>query len=307
MASLAFLPQNANALFFKKQAKAIDNVEKKVDKVLDTGTRASGSKAGTASDGTRVVNNLPQFTVEYKGVVWQEDFCGIEFVVTNNGSEATRVYYFDKMKTFGADGNQYASRSIVGNSVTSLGNGDFDFEPGVPVKCVYALFDIPEKGTKMSLCQLRTQTHNPKKGYQDRYIEFRNVPVPARAAVASGPFKGVWKLKGNGIEGRLNLDFYNKSIDGIDAAGNDIKCYGTIYVGYGSGANVQVDDCPIIEWKSDGNKATVKYIGSRDGNTYQSVLTYNAASKKISVGETKVVVEEGMGNCFVEDGLVFSK
>lgn len=304
---LAVSPQCANAQFFKKLGKALEKVGKTVEKGPDTETSANSSDASATSDGAKVTNNLPGFTVEYKGVNWQKDFCGVEFVITNNGSQTVRVYYFDKMKAFGADGSQYACRSIVGNSVTSLGNGDFDFEPGVPVKCVFALFDLPEKGTTMSLCQLRTQTHDAKQGYQDRYIEFRNVPVPQRQAAASGPFKGVWTLKGNNIEGKLTLDFYGKSIDGMDAEGKDIKCFGIIYVGYGSGAGIQTDECPITAWKTNGNEATVTYIGGRDGNTYQSVLTYNSSSKKISVSGTKVVTAEGMGECYVNDGLVFSK
>lgn len=302
----ALSPQHASAQFFKKIGKALETVEKAVDKVLDTGASTNSSDANAAFDGTKVINQLPGFAIEYKGVNWQKDFCGIEFVITNNGNRTARVYYFDKMKAFGADGCQYASRSIVGNSVTSLGNGDFDFEPGVPVKCVFALFDLPEKGTTMSLCQLRTQTHDAKQGYQERYIEFRNVPIPQREA-ASGPFKGVWTIKGNNMEGKLNLDFYGKSIDGMDAEGNEMKCYGTIYVGYGSGASIQIDECPITAWKADGNEATVTYLGGRDGNTYQSVLTYNPSSKKISVSGTRSITAEGMGECYVEDGLVFSK
>ena len=150
----------------------------------------------------------------------------------------------------------YASRSIVGNRVTSLGNGNFDFEPDVPVKITYALFDLPPKEVNrdnmiavialivfiiislrkfplpiwsdlvykphalfdlppkevnMSLCQLRTQIHDTQKGYQDCFIEFRNIPIPQRPVAVSKPFKGEWFLKGNNIEGKLSLDFYEKS------------------------------------------------------------------------------------------------
>lgn len=305
--TFAFSPQFAHAQFFKKIGKALNQVEKTVDKFLDTESPANGSGEVVILDGLKVINKLPGITIEFKGVNWQKDFCGIDFVITNNSSKIIRVYYFDKMKSFDASGNQYAARSIIGNSVTSLGNGDFDFEPGVPVKCTYALFDLPEKGTRMSLCQLRTQVHDAKQGYQDCFIEFRDVVIPQRALTAFGPFKGVWTLKGNNIEGKLNLDFFEKSINGSDAEGNDIKCYGTIYVGYGQGAGIQVDECSIIATKVEGNKATVKYIGGRDGNTYQSVLTYNTTDKKIRISETRFVIAEGMGECYVEDGLEFSK
>ena len=301
--SLFLVPQSANAQFFKKLEKALQKVEKKVDKALDAGSAVSNTDI---ANGIKVVNNLPQFSLEYKGISWQKDFCGIDFVITNKGNHPVHVYYFDRMKTFDSDGNEYASRSIVGNRVTSLGNGNFDFEPGVPVKITYALFDLPQKGANMSLCQLRTQIHDAQKGYQDCFIEFRNVPIPQRPVAVSKPFKGEWFLKGNNIERKLSLDFYEKSITGMDAEGNEIKCFGIISVGYGNGAGIQVDECPIISWQGNGNKATVKYIGGRDGNTYQSVLTYNAVSNKISISETKVLIDEGMGECYVSDGLIFS-
>ena len=302
IAAFTLVPQQAGAQFLKKLGKALENVEKAADKVLGTGTQETGGSE--AAGGVRVVNNLPGFTVEYKGVTWQKDFCGVDFVITNTGSKAERVYYFDRMKTFGADGSELQSRSIVGRNVTSLGNGDFDFEPGVPVKCTYALFDLPEGGTTVSLCQLRTQTHSPKNGYEDRFIEFRNVPVPARAAAkqaATGPFKGEWTMKGNGVEGSLTLDFYGKSITGMNASGDEMKCYGVIHVGYGQ----NVDNSPITAWKADGNKATVTYIGGRDGNTYESVLTLDPATGKITVSGTRTVVEEGMSNGYISDGMTF--
>ena len=36
------------------------------------------------------------------------------------------------------------------------------------------------------------------------------------------------------------------------------------------------------------------------------MLTYNAISNKISISETKVLIDEGMGECYVSDGLIFS-
>ena len=301
-ALLGTFPSQAEAQFLKKLGKVLENA----DKVLASGSAAArrpAASAGTgAADGMQVVNNLKGFEVEFKGVTWQKDFCGLEFVVTNTGSSTQRVYAFDKMKTFGADGTQYDSRSIVGNSVTSLGNGDFDFEPGVPVKCVYALFGLPESGTVMSLCQLRlTMFEN---GYQDRFVEFRNVPVPARH---SNPFKGVWKLEGTGLEGKLVLDFYGKSVDGMDALNNAVKCYGTIYVGYGSGASMKVDECSITSWEDNGNTPLVNFIGGRDGNTYEARMIYDPQKETVRFSDIRIVAEEGMAECFVSDDLVFGK
>ena len=300
--TLAFAPQQAEAQFFKKLGKALEDVSKTVDKVLDTGSETASTGQQTAADGTKVTCNLKDFTLEYKGVTWYKEFCGVDMMLTYNGEKAERVYYFDKMKVVGADGTQLQARSYVGGNITSLGNGDFDFEPGVPVKVTFALFDMPRGGTKLSLCQMRTQQHTPTGGYQDRYIELRNVvvpPMPTAGKAKSGPFKGVWTLRGNGVEGKLTLDFYGKSIDGMDAMG----CYGTIYVAYGQ----KVDDCPITAWEANGNTATVTYIGGRDGNTYSSVLTLDAQAGKVTVSGTRVLKDEGMGDCYVSDGLVFKR
>ncbi len=306
---MAMMPLQSNAQFFKKLGKALDKVGKNVDKALGTDTETTSASTSTASDGTKVINKLPGFTVVYNGVKWYKDFCGIEFTVTNNGSKAERVYYFDKMKTFDSDGTEYSSRSFVGKNLTSLGNGDFDFEPGVPVKCIYALFDIPENGVKMSLCQLRVQMHDAKKGYQDRYIEFRNVPTPKRdattaaAQAASGPFKGKWK---SGNESVLTLDFYGKSIDGTDADYNDIKCYGSIYISFNNAS--QVDESSVVSWKADGNKANIEYIGGRDQNKYSAVLTYNTSDKSMTISNIKQLTGEAeSGQSFVTDGMKFTK
>ena len=122
--ALASAPQQAEAQFFKKLGQALDKVEKAVDKVLDTGSETAATGQQTAADGTKVACNLSGFTIEYKGVTWYKDFCGVDFMLTNNGAKTERVYYFDKLKAIGADGTQLQARSLVGGSVTSLGNGD---------------------------------------------------------------------------------------------------------------------------------------------------------------------------------------
>lgn len=123
----------------------------------------------------------------------------------------------------------------------------------------------------------------------------------------SGPFKGVWNMKSENAEGRMNLDLYSKSIVGMDAIGDEVKCYGTISVTFVYGASIRVDECVITESQPKGNKATIKFTGGRDGNTYQATLTYNPANKKITVSDTTRLGEEEFGECYVSDGLVFSK
>lgn len=300
LAVFALAPIKAEAQFFKKLGKA-------VNKVLDTPSSSKKSSGQTKTVGNvKIVNKLPGFEVDYKGVTWQKDFCGVEITVTNTGDETVRVYDFNKMKTFDSDGNEYASRSIVGKNLTTVGNGDFDFEPGVPVKCIYALFDLPENGTTMSLLQLRTRTHEGANGYVDRYIELRNVPIPARQQAATAgekPFKGVWTATGNGYEAKAELDLYGMTIDGTDADYNDIKCYGMIHVGFGD----RVDDCSITACKPNGNKAGITFVSSRDGHIYTAMLTVDPAKNTLIVSDVTLTGDEEFGDCYVNDGLVLKK
>lgn len=301
--SLFFFPGQIKAQFFKNLGKALESVGKTL--LSDENTN-SNTNNQVVTDGTKVINNLPGFAIDYKGVVWQDDYCGVYFVLTNKSDKVVKVYSFERMKTFDADGNQYNSRSIVGNQMSSGGNGDFEFEPGVPVKCVYALYNLPTAGTTMSLCQLRLETFN--NGYKSSFIEFRNVPIPPKPAKALKPFKGVWNMKTNNAEGKLTLDFYGKSVSGMDTNGNNIKCYGTIYVNIVSGANVRVDECPIIAWQADNNKAIIKFIGGRDENTYQAVLTYNPSDGKMTITDKQLVGNAEYGTeCYVYDNMVFSR
>lgn len=67
------------------------------------------------------------------------------------------------------------------------------------------------------------------------------------------------------------------------------------------------NEYPILECQPEGNKATIKFVGGRDGNTYQAVLTFDPKTKKITVSDRKRLGEEEFGECYVDDGLVFSK
>ena len=300
MAVLAFTPQQAEAQFFKKLGKA-------AAKLLDTPSSKNKETAQTKTvDGVKIVNKLPGFSVDYKGVTWQKDFCGVDIIVTNTGDETVRVYDFNKMKTFDGDGNEYASRSFVGKNLTTVGNGDFDFEPGVPVRCTYALFDLPEGGTTMSMLQLRTRTHEGADGYVDRFIELRNVPIPARTADATAgakPFKGVWTATGNGFEAKAELDLYGMTVNGTDADYNDIKCYGMIHVGFGD----RVDDCSITACNPNGNKADITFVSCRDGYTYTATLTVDPAKNTLTVSNVTLTGDSEFGDCYVNDGLVLKK
>lgn len=123
----------------------------------------------------------------------------------------------------------------------------------------------------------------------------------------SGPFKGVWNLKSNNYEGEMKIDLYNKSVVGMTFDGDEVQCYGTINVTIVNGASIRIDECVVTDSQPKGNKATVKFISGRDGNTYQAVLTYNPSSKDITISDRQRLGDEEFGDCYVYDGLVFSK
>ena len=51
----------------------------------------------------------------------------------------------------------------------------------------------------------------------------------------------------------------------------------------------------------------MEFVGGRDGNTYQAVMTYAPSDGTISFSEIRMVREEGMAECFVSEDLVFEK
>lgn len=51
----------------------------------------------------------------------------------------------------------------------------------------------------------------------------------------------------------------------------------------------------------------MEFVGGRDGNTYQAVMTYAPSDGTIRFSEIRVVQEEGMAECFVSEDLVFER
>lgn len=89
-----------------------------------------------------------------------------------------------------------------------------------------------------------------------------------------------------------------------DYEGNSRQCYGSIYITYNNG--MYVDNCLIVNKKTDGNQAVIEYLGGRDGNTYSATLVYNPATKQITVKQPKLVkATNEITECYVTDGLVF--
>ena len=186
VATLSFtVCTNANAQFFKKLGKTIESAAKAIDSV--TGTTDSKSSANsTSTSGVSLKCGVPNFEVKFKDVTIVDGQQHINFIMTNKASKTQRVYSFERMKVFDDQGNQYESRSVVGNRMTSLGNGDVDFEPGVPVKGKIILIDCPLATKKLSLAQIRCTSWN--NGYNDAFIEFRNVDLTVNVATTATIF-----------------------------------------------------------------------------------------------------------------------
>ena len=165
---------NANAQkFLEKIGKAINSA----NKVLDEANSVLNGEATTTSAECTVTCKIPNLKIEFKGVETVEGQQVLSFVMRNTGSTAIDVDKFEDMKNFDDDGEEYSSRSMVGKSMTSLGNGSFTFEPGVPVKGKIILLECPQTVKKMSLMQIRTKIHDKSQGWLDTFIEFRNVPL----------------------------------------------------------------------------------------------------------------------------------
>lgn len=170
---------NADAQFFKKLGKAIETAGKTLDAL--SGEAVEG-QVTAAQSGCSVTCKVPNMKIVYKGVTMEGNQQCINFVMTNTGGAAVNVDNFDSMKCFDSEGEEYSSRSVVGKTMTSLGNGNFTFEPGVPVKGKVILIDCPQTVTKMSLVQIRTKMHDRSAGWLDTFIEFRNVDMTQTAA-----------------------------------------------------------------------------------------------------------------------------
>lgn len=151
------------------------------------------------------------------------------------------------------------------------------------------------------------ETVNKALGTDDKEKAAADTVSQAATYDTSGPFKGVWNLKSNNSEGEMKIDLYNKSVVGMTFDGDEVQCFGTINVTIVNGASIRIDECVVTDSQPKGNKATVKFISGRDGNTYQAVLTYNPSSKDITISDRQRLGDEEFGDCYVYDGLVFSK
>lgn len=136
------------------------------------------------------------------------------------------------------------------------------------------------------------------------YVDDGLVKLPNTTYVLrkAAPFSGTWKLaKG---DGQIKMNLYSKEMFEDDYEGNSRQCYGSIYITYNNG--MYVDNCLIVNKKTDGNQAVIEYLGGRDGNTYSATLVYNPATKQITVKQPKLVkATNEITECYVTDGLVF--
>lgn len=311
---LLFLPAQATASFHKD----VHGTPSKAESTVATSMRAHNTSDGTHSSRAgrvasitetegqvQVINNLKGFRLESKGTEYYPGGNGYEtqaiirFVLTNETNRTITVADLSKTKAVDTKGNTYECALAVAGETMQVGH-TYDFKPGVPVKCEFCVMRPKEEGMTMSLCQIRTLVF--VKDWENQFIEFRNIPLPPKPV-----FKGQWSMKGNGVEGLLDLDFYGKTVDGTDLDGNEAKCFGTIFVAYGSGASVRPDECSILVWQGKGNSVKIAFVGGRSGELYRAVLSFNPVSNTMTITNVKPASEDSFGECYVTDGLVFKK
>lgn len=186
LAMLSFLVCNdADAQFFKKLGKALE----KASGYISTPSEESSSTS-SEQGGARIVNPIKTLKIEYKGVTVEYGQQCINFVLTNIGTSKLEINKFEKLDAYSSDGNRYDSRSVIGNVMTSLGNGDFTFEPGVPVRAKIIIIDCPLSVKTMSLVKINTTVYSKTKGYEDKFIEFRNVSLTPVTVIPENALTG---------------------------------------------------------------------------------------------------------------------
>ena len=102
--------------------------------------------------------------------------------------------------------------------MTSLGNGDFTFEPGVPMRGKIYVIDCPLSLKVMKLVRIKTTTYSKAKGYEDKFLEFRDVSLTPTSIIpeialskktyCKHPANADYRLAGLELK-RLDGDFIN--------------------------------------------------------------------------------------------------
>lgn len=127
----------------------------------------------------------------------------------------------------------------------------------------------------------------------------------AKPEAQTGAFRGTWRMKEDKSEsGLMEIDLYDKTFVGQDADLNDAPCYGLV----NRVVNMRPDDCTITGCEViSETEATIEFVGSRGGSTFRAKLVYDPEANTLTVKDRETVKTEGMGECYLYDGLVFYK
>lgn len=283
----------AEAQFFKKLGKAIEKIDKATSQTRQTKQHSSTSTSNQG--GVTATCKIPGLKVNYQGVTIEDGQQVISFTLTNSTNKVIEINNFEKTNNFDFEGKQPYSRTAIGNKVTSLGNGDFKFEPGIPVKCKIFLVETPLSVKGLKLAQIRTQQFD--NGWHERYIEFHNVDL-TQAKVVSGPFFGKFKV---GKVGVANLNLYKPTIDctDYDNSGKYKQCYGTFDIDpTGDGLRIEQSFIVRAQISLSTYEAVVDYVGGRDGCVYRMQLSYDPTWKNLKIKHIEMV--EGMDEEYQE-------
>ena len=289
-ALMAFLPQEANAQFFKKLGKALEKVDKALDSVVgDTNAKetatAKQATTATATQATAAAATNKAGAKPFKGV-WSSDELHLNIDFYNNSipnpmsmDEEPCPGLITLMSANGSTSYDITEAKISGSKAICKTSDD----------SAVTMVLQADRTMKVTLPEMLLISVKENKTFKGDYIVKRG-----------GPFAGIWTFKGNGSEGMLELDLYGKSV--VDESDGTVNmCYGKISVCYG----MNIDNCIITKWTEEGNKATVTFTGGRDGGIHKAMLTYNPANGKISVSDVTDVSD--CSECYVTDGMVFSK
>lgn len=279
--------QPAQAQFLKKVGKVIEKIDKAIQPTNSTAAASNASGQKQAQSAANAVTcKIPGLKVDFQEVTIEDGQQVINFTLTNTTDKVIEIYNFEKTSNYDLQGNQPYSRTMVGGKLTSLGNGNFNVEPGLTQKCKIILVETPLKVTGLQLAQIRTQQFD--NGYQDRFIEFRNVDLTT-PRVVSGPFFGKFKV---GKMGVAQLNLYKADIDCTDYDTSDKykRCLGTFDLDP-TGDGLRIEQSFIISSKISLStyEALVDYVGGRDGCVYRMKLSYDPTWKKLKVEEVELI------------------
>lgn len=244
---------------------------------------------------------MPNMNITLQGVSRNGNDVVVTLLFTNTSSKRMTIWGLRARKTFDSQGNEYSSGCQVGREMLTIGDAYNHFEPDVPVKVQYVIYNVPTNAFTLRMLKFETSYINGNNRIETP-LEVRNITVPdvkvtmvntnngadsqptirisgsgnttaSQATMTTKNFKGEWS---NGNDGYINIDLYNKKVwpDSGDTP---------IYGGFGIANMSHVDNHNIIQVISiNDNTAIIISECDYGGATWKGKLTYDASTKKMS-------------------------